>query len=177
MHNTNKQQNYAYIRDWQKKNPEKVRLYQKNSRERHKDSYQIKKKEWRDKNREKVLLIQRAWREKNKNKIREYSKKWKLENPLKAKYKKYKYSSPKRGYKFNLSYEEFVSILNNAECYYCGTNEVNLGLDRMNNSIGYEFSNVVPCCWNCNKAKRVLSKEAFVKICISVAKNQNNLPG
>ena len=40
------------------------------------------------------------------------------------------------------------------------------GIDRMNNNIGYEISNVVPCCSVCNKMKSSLSKEEFLtQIC------------
>lgn len=40
-------------------------------------------------------------------------------------------------------------------CHYCGfpLTETGVGLDRKDNSIGYEVVNVVPCCRECNVAK------------------------
>lgn len=37
------------------------------------------------------------------------------------------------------------------------------GLDRVDNSIGYIESNVVPCCYICNKMKGELPVEDFLR--------------
>ena len=37
------------------------------------------------------------------------------------------------------------------------------GLDRVDNSRGYEPSNVVPCCRRCNRAKDDMSSQEFMK--------------
>jgi hypothetical protein len=48
-------------------------------------------------------------------------------------------------------------------CHYCGSTASPLnGMDRVNNSIGYTVSNVVPCCSTCNYAKRHLSVDQFI---------------
>lgn len=36
------------------------------------------------------------------------------------------------------------------------------GIDRVDNSIGYVPTNVVSCCWNCNRAKGKLSYDEFI---------------
>lgn len=75
----------------------------------------------------------------------------------------------KRGLSFLLGYEEFSNLIQQ-DCYYCGVPPQNKpfrktllynGLDRVNNSIGYEPSNVVPCCKFCNTAKGTKTSEAF----------------
>ncbi len=72
----------------------------------------------------------------------------------------------RRGKKFTLTYEDFLSICRMPKCFYC---EVDLGrlpygpvgsrqsctklLDRVDSSLGYLPSNVVPCCERCNSIK------------------------
>jgi hypothetical protein len=50
---------------------------------------------------------------------------------------------------------ENYELLINKSCYYCsnklGTKTIyGAGLDRLNNDLGYELNNVVPCCTFCN---------------------------
>ena len=58
-------------------------------------------------------------------------------------------------------------------CHYCGTTPIKPhredssflynGLDRFDNNLGYVESNIVPCCFICNKMKGVLTKEDFME--------------
>ncbi len=57
----------------------------------------------------------------------------------------------------------FELILNN--CFYCGKicdwpNKRN-GIDRVDNDIGYEKYNCVPCCFECNASKNNLTMDEF----------------
>lgn len=91
-------------------------------------------------------------------------------------YRQYKHSAKKRNYSFNISKDDFNLIIF-MNCYYCGDEPkqkrsiteklrsvhhegeyilIN-GIDRFDNSIGYEFKNCVPCCFTCNKAKSVMT--------------------
>jgi hypothetical protein len=68
---------------------------------------------------------------------------------------------------FNLTFEEFLSIIKNAKCHYCEEELIynkhakEWGksltrahqLDRKDNSKGYSIDNVVCCCWTCNRLK------------------------
>jgi len=36
------------------------------------------------------------------------------------------------------------------------------GLDRADNSKGYELDNVVPCCGRCNRAKNAYNRDDFL---------------
>jgi hypothetical protein len=63
----------------------------------------------------------------------------------------YKLRDKKRGYTFDITLEFMRSEIAKG-CAYCGDKE-NVGLDRIDNSIGHVMSNVVPCCYSCNCAR------------------------
>lgn len=75
----------------------------------------------------------------------------------------YRSGAKKRKLSFELSYIEFVDLLEKP-CCYCGIipKPCN-GIDRVNNKIGYTKENSAPCCFLCNRAKRELSPEYFQK--------------
>ena len=60
----------------------------------------------------------------------------------------------RRGYEFSLSKTEFLALIS-LPCHYCGgaLPVTRGGLDRVDNSKGYTFDNVVPCCSDCNRIK------------------------
>ena len=90
----------------------------------------------------------------------------------------YKGGARKRGYFWELSDEEAISLFNNT-CYYCNTKPSQIfpsmvdrhkfngtilynGIDRVDNNIGYIKGNVVSCCEICNRMKMALSKDFFI---------------
>jgi len=102
----------------------------------------------------------------------------------------YKHSAKKRGYSWDLTMEQFKEITSK-NCYYCNkepnlynhyykkdgsrkhkdtTNETANrawilfnGIDRVDNSIGYELDNIVPCCSEHNYEKSDVSKIVILK--------------
>jgi hypothetical protein len=73
-----------------------------------------------------------------------------------CKYKDYKYSALKRSINFNIDETTFYNTVMKT-CYLCGKeqNEVHKnGIDRYDNSKGYEKENIRCCCWNCNYIKK-----------------------
>lgn len=98
------------------------------------------------------------------------------------KFRAYKGKAKRRGYKWELSYAHFKYIIKK-ECIYCGskpksfncylqkdlsrrTGEETLknetvsrqwvkinGVDRIDNNVGYNLNNCIPCCKICNQAK------------------------
>lgn len=87
---------------------------------------------------------------------------------------KYKKRAQIKKLSFNLSEEQF-RYLTQQNCYYCGSipKQINKqknthgyyiynGVDRLDNNVGYELFNCVPCCKICNFSKRDLSKEDFL---------------
>lgn len=88
------------------------------------------------------------------------SKVAKQADPMKDKYYVYLDRSNKKGFEFDFTREEFEAILG-LPCYYCGGKTT--GLDRVNNSRGYTWENVEPCCFHCNVMKFTCSQDDFLK--------------
>ncbi len=65
-------------------------------------------------------------------------------------------------YTTDITNEEYLTYIKQP-CHYCGGSLPNSGirLDRVDNTIGYLNSNVVPCCKTCNIAKNNKSVEEF----------------
>lgn len=94
-------------------------------------------------------------------------------------YSKYTYDAKRRRIDFNLSLPEFTNLITNA-CHFCleiGGNTLKYkgipfnynGIDRLNNSIGYQADNCVTCCKWCNNAKSNHNLSKFIEQCSKVA--------
>lgn len=76
-------------------------------------------------------------------------------------------SAKKRGFDFFLSREDFLKITSQP-CFYCNQFSSNyknipyVGIDRVDPTLGYEVSNVVPCCKRCNQSKLDFSLIDFI---------------
>ena len=92
---------------------------------------------------------------------------------INKKFQDYKYGAKKRKYDFKLTKKNFEVLLFN-NCYYCGCEPINIykpkdghdyyynGIDRVNNTAGYELNNVVTCCGKCNIMKNDNNKDEFI---------------
>jgi hypothetical protein len=80
-------------------------------------------------------------------------------------------NASRRGINFDLKSTDFYTLIKQ-NCYYCDSAPSNKqtylntvffynGIDRLNNSYGYELNNSVPCCKICNIAKSNLTKVEF----------------
>ena len=90
-------------------------------------------------------------------------------------YNTYKTRARLRGKVFELSKEQFKEITSSS-CSYCGAEPAitksakkfpngkypRVGIDRIDNSIGYTIGNSTPCCMTCNMAKGELTTEEFI---------------
>ena len=92
-------------------------------------------------------------------------------------YSQYEANSRNRGYAFSLSKDEFRKITSKS-CIYCGSKPKPYfaknravvkvvpyfcnGIDRVDNSVGYEYSNCVSCCDLCNYMKRSMTADDFL---------------
>lgn len=84
-----------------------------------------------------------------------------------------------RGHAWNLTKDQ-VREITKRNCFYCGKvpsqkpsgklngDYIYNGIDRIDNSRGYDPMNVVPCCIVCNRAKSTLGVSDFRKWVISV---------
>ena len=88
-----------------------------------------------------------TYREENRDKIRE-----KLNTP-ENKFNIYRRSAGRRGFDFELTFEEFIEFWQ-YPCEYCGSE---IGTIRVDNSQGYSPENIVPCCTTCNKMKMAIN--------------------
>lgn len=87
----------------------------------------------------------------------------------------YKDNAKRRGVKFLLREEEARALFSR-NCHYCGAPPGNTkrklglngdfvyqGIDRVDNDIGYVSGNCVPCCDQCNWAKKDMSVTEFLR--------------
>lgn len=81
---------------------------------------------------------------------------------LKGKFWAYKNGAKFKKREFTLTFEQFKQFWQNP-CYYCRSDIITIGLDRINNKKGYTITNVVPCCEACNKMKLDMTIEKFVQ--------------
>lgn len=62
----------------------------------------------------------------------------------------------------DFSKEELVTLMK-ANCFYCQESGVRMGIDRLDSDKGYLRTNCVPCCPQCNYAKKDFTLEQFVE--------------
>jgi len=84
----------------------------------------------------------------------------------------YRVGAKRRNHSFNISFELFKTLIQQP-CYYCGDDGIQMGIDRINNKVGYETANVRSCCPKCNVAKHNLSEEEFYCMCSKITKRHH----
>jgi hypothetical protein len=151
-----------------------------------KESRKRQQKEWKSSNWDKVV---QAWKQyrvrqrgKNEKEFLEVNAKnaklWRTNNPeavqvqnerkttkLECQYSVYIQSAKHRNMSFEMSVEDYKSIVEHP-CYYCGViNEKRgfHGMDRKNNYLAYTKENVVACCPMCNYMKGSLHHDIFIR--------------
>lgn len=86
-----------------------------------------------------------------------------------ARYIRAKASAKQRKKEFALTLAEYGELISKS-CYYCNDQlrtdkSRGIGLDRIDNSIGYNKDNVLPCCGFCNEIRSdKLSVEEMKKV-------------
>ncbi|QQV88753.1 hypothetical protein Liucustia_53 [Acinetobacter phage Liucustia] len=83
----------------------------------------------------------------------------------------YRKSAKDRSHDFKLSDSEFKDLIS-GDCFYCNTPPEQYqrkfpellynGIDRVENDIGYVYSNCVSCCSICNRMKGALPQKDFL---------------
>jgi len=115
----------------------------------------------------------------NKEEILIKNKKYKKDNPdtdnrynlgIKGRYRDYKRGASKRNLCFELTLEQFSKYWEN-NCYYCGDKINGIGLDRINNDVGYKLDNILPCCGTCNIMRNRVRQQDFINQCIKITNN------
>lgn len=101
-------------------------------------------------------------------------------------YLQYKHGAKKRNLTFHITKEQLLEITSK-NCYYCNLpplqkmnaesyigGYVYNGIDRVDNTQGYMYSNCVACCKQCNLAKNTLSSSEFLHWIEQVFKTTTN---
>jgi len=86
----------------------------------------------------------------------------------------YRRHAKRRGMIFDLAFKDFISLCEK-KCVYCGKSPSQIigvnpkhglftynGIDRVDNSKGYDLSNCATCCKICNNMKHTMSKMDFL---------------
>jgi hypothetical protein len=94
-------------------------------------------------------------------------------DPTWQKFIRYQHGARARGLPFDLTLEQFTTIVGQP-CTYCGTPNCG-GVDRIDNQQGYTTENSTPCCGPCNWMKGALTAHEFVEQCKRVAEWQGVL--
>jgi hypothetical protein len=179
----------AYQKQWRENNQEYIKNYAKEYNKKYylKNKERLKKvrKEWELKNPDKRANIRKTYLTKNKLRLSQKGKFFRQQFPdlsrqytLKyrkstlGKYQTLYSGAKRRDFNFDISLKDFEKLIQ-LPCNYCGEIDVYIGLDRVNNEIGYEIDNVCPCCTVCNMMKKTLSKEDFINHCKKIAKFNN----
>jgi hypothetical protein len=136
----------ARSRKYRAENPEKIKEYNEQYTEDHKDELLVKWKAQYDPQKAHGRY------EAQKDKLDAQNKAW--SKTLEGRYSRLKTKAKNRKIFFDLTFEQYVQIIQNA-CYYCGLNLLlSTGgcIDRIDNdkNVGYILTNVLPCCVSCN---------------------------
>lgn len=111
----------------------------------------------KDKNFCKRLCYRKSPNVKTKYRKRNDQNRDKNKYELKWRYSRLQSSSKKRNLIVSLTLAEYIKLLND-KCYYCSNSvlkETGCGLDRKDNSKGYELNNVLTCCGKCNQIRNI----------------------
>jgi hypothetical protein len=109
--------------------------------------------------------------DKRKDRIRNYRKE--MYNNLDNYYQIYIRKAFKRSYDFTLSEQRFKHLVTMEPCYYCGIRKIGevIGVDRVDNNIGYIDKNCVACCAICNQMKLDYHPLFLIEKCRMITNN------
>lgn len=111
------------------------------------------------------------WRKKHNEYHRQHRKKA-VTTKVHVRYNQYKKNTAMRfGKEFTLTMEQ-AEVLFKGPCHYCGDKfEELIGIDRVDNNIGYLIENCVSCCKECNFMKQHWNVDVFIAKCKKIAEN------
>ena len=123
-------------------------------------------RQWRQANLEKARSYGREsaalWRKRHPERCKE------IRNSLKGRWQFFKGKAKSRSIPLELTFEQWVGIVDGAPCHYCHLDITSKGgsLDRKDSKLGYTESNVVPCCTSCNRIRNedIISYEEMLYI-------------
>jgi hypothetical protein len=138
------------------------------------------RKAYIDNNRERIRETNRAWAAAHKDQSQAYYQNHKEEkreyrkaynSTAKGRFANYKSGARVRKIPFELTFDEFETFWQ-APCVYCGDLIDTIGVDRINNSLGYTIDNCVSCCQTCNYMKSDLCEDKWLSHMSKVLKHK-----
>lgn len=92
------------------------------------------------------------------------------------KFSQYKSRAKRDKLHFELTFGQFDHMCKQ-NCTYCEASplEKSIGVDRVDNEVGYTITNSVPSCWECNRSKNNMSLAEF-KIHVDKYRSPNKNP-
>jgi hypothetical protein len=159
----NKDKIYCKHREWIERNKEQQKEYHKHYQVgyylKNKEKTNLKSKNYAISHRSEMVRNTRKWQINNLERYKNYNKKYGVS--LSGYFRRYKSSAKKRELAMNINLDNFRELISKP-CNYCGENEKQRGIDRVDNSIGYIKENSVSCCKTCNFMKKTMTKEEFL---------------
>ena len=158
--------------------PEEVKSYFKSFRKKHKDKLKEKDHEYYLENKTDIQKRTTCYRKSNPEKTKRYNAKGRRTST--SRFSRAKKQAERRGITFSLTLEQYLKSIS-SPCYYCDNRigkpvQTSTGLDRLDNSKGYELTNVVSCCWSCNRVRHnVLTPteaKAAIQLVVLIRTNQ-----
>ena len=163
--------------EYRDKNREILKIKDREFYNNNKERRNSEQQQYRDENRQSIRARDKSryheddsFRERRKQEARDYyatkTPEEKLEYSrayvltINGAYASYKANAKRRKKEFDLTLEQFASHWKQS-CVYCGSEIETIGLDRIDNTLGYTVDNTVPCCSVCNYIKFVYSDETF----------------
>ena len=150
--------------------PANTDFFYKNGKGLDKRCKECKRKTYRKHYYKDVELTRKKAREQKRNRTDEQREKSRAFHRVWQKthigiYKYYKANAVKRKFVFEISKEDFFSLLDK-KCVYCGNSS--RGVDRIDSKIGYIKENCVSCCKICNVMKNNMTQNDFIDHCRTI---------
>lgn len=136
--------------------------------EKHKAKILEKSKAYYESHKEEYAKYREDYKVKNAQKLKDFDKK--RNKTLERKYQLCKNGAKARKISFALTFEQYHTLVT-GHYFYCGqeaSNDVYLGIDRINSDLQYTQSNCRPSCAKCNYAKLKMSEQEFKKLVIDI---------
>ena len=97
-------------------------------------------------------------------------KNWARRNDVFNRFRFYEWNAKRNGRIFDIDFNTFKGLVENNECFYCGTQSERLGLDRIDSKKGFFVENIAVACRRCNVAKNDMEVEEFLELIRKIAK-------
>jgi hypothetical protein len=166
---SHKDERKEYNKKYYEEHEEELSNYHKEYYQEHKEEIKAYKDNYK-KNNQHVID---AYEENRKNDPKRKEQRKEHGLTLDGKYVSYKSAAKGRNILFNITKEEFGEFWQKP-CEYCGSPIDTIGLDRIDNNIGYELTNLKSCCLVCNYIKKDNTLEYFTKQVIKIEKYNKN---